>query len=180
MLLPLGVALNGTSSALYATVADLVTPERRARAYGLYYTLVVGASAVAPLVYGALGDAIGILASLLVTSAVVLVTVPLCLVLRGALAPSEERPARRLRRPRTGRRRHHGDREDVMLSTGLGLAVLRVTLGVIFLMHGYLAVRRDRAGRRRRLHDPHGVPRRARRGPRVVPHRGPRPWAGSC
>ena len=50
--------------------------------------------------YGALGDAIGILASLLVTSAVVLVTVPLCLVLRGALAPAEERPARRLRRPR--------------------------------------------------------------------------------
>jgi MFS family permease len=89
LLLPLGVALNGTSSALYATVADLVTPERRARAYGLYYTLVVGASAVAPLVYGALGDAIGILASLLVTSAVVLVTVPLCLVLRGALAPAE-------------------------------------------------------------------------------------------
>ena len=27
-----------------------------------------------------------------------------------------------------------------MLSTGLGLAALRVTLGVIFLMHGYLAL----------------------------------------
>ena len=63
VLLPLGVALNGTSSALYATVADLVLPERRARAYGLYYTLVVGASAAAPLVYGALGDAVGILAT---------------------------------------------------------------------------------------------------------------------
>jgi MFS transporter, FSR family, fosmidomycin resistance protein len=89
VLLPLGLALNGTSSALYATVADLVAPERRARAYGLYYTLVVGASAVAPLAYGALGDAVGILATLLVTSAVVLLTVPLCLVLRGALAPAE-------------------------------------------------------------------------------------------
>jgi MFS transporter, FSR family, fosmidomycin resistance protein len=89
VLLPLGIALNGTSSALYATVADLVAPERRARAYGLYYTLVVGASAVAPLAYGALGDAVGILATLLVTSAVVLLTVPLCLVLRGALAPAE-------------------------------------------------------------------------------------------
>ncbi|HSD28620.1 MAG TPA: MFS transporter [Vicinamibacteria bacterium] len=88
LLLPLGVALNGTSSALYATVADLVAPERRARAYGLYYTLVVGASAVAPLAYGALGDAVGILATLLVTAAVVLITVPLCLVLRGALAPA--------------------------------------------------------------------------------------------
>ncbi len=90
VLLPLGIALNGTSSALYATVADLVLPERRARAYGLYYTLVVSASAAAPLVYGALGDAMGILATLLVTSAVVLLTVPLCLVLRGALAPLED------------------------------------------------------------------------------------------
>jgi MFS family permease len=89
VLLPLGIALNGTSSALYATVADLVMPERRARAYGLYYTLVVSASAAAPLLYGALGDALGILATLLVTSAVVLLTVPLCLVLRGALAPFE-------------------------------------------------------------------------------------------
>jgi MFS transporter, FSR family, fosmidomycin resistance protein len=89
VLLPLGVALNGTSSALYATVADLVAPERRARAYGLYYTLVVGASAVAPLAYGALGDAVGIPATLLVTSALVLLTIPLCLVLRGALAPAE-------------------------------------------------------------------------------------------
>jgi MFS family permease len=89
VLLPLGVALNGTSSALYATVADLVAPERRARAYGLYYTLIVGASAVAPLAYGALGDAVGIVTTLLVTSTVVLLTVPLCLVLRGALAPAE-------------------------------------------------------------------------------------------
>ncbi len=89
VLLPLGIALNGTSSVLYASVADLVAPERRARAYGLYYTLVVGASAVAPLVYGALGDAVGILATLLVTSTVLLLTVPLCLVLRGALVPAE-------------------------------------------------------------------------------------------
>jgi MFS transporter, FSR family, fosmidomycin resistance protein len=89
VLLPLGVALNGTSSALYATVADLVLPERRARAYGLYYTLIVAASAAAPLAYGALGDAVGIPVTLLVTSAVVLLTIPLCLVLRETLASSE-------------------------------------------------------------------------------------------
>jgi len=89
VLLPLGVALNGTSSALYATVADLVLPERRARAYGLYYTLIVTASAAAPLAYGALGDAVGIPVTLLVTSAVVLLTVPLCLVLRETLASAE-------------------------------------------------------------------------------------------
>jgi MFS family permease len=89
VLLPLGIALNGTSSALYATVADLVAPERRARAYGLYYTLIVSASAAAPLVYGVLGDALGVLATLLVTSAVVLLTLPLCAVLRTALTQSE-------------------------------------------------------------------------------------------
>lgn len=92
VLLPLGVALNGTSSALYATVADLVLPERRARAYGLYYTLIVAASAAAPLVYGALGDAVGIPVTLLVTSAVVLLTVPLCLVLRATLVSAEAAP----------------------------------------------------------------------------------------
>jgi MFS family permease len=89
VLLPLGIALNGTSSALYATVADLVLPERRARAYGLYYTLVVAASAAAPLIYGAVGDALGVRATLLLTSAVVLTTLPLCFVLRGALAQPE-------------------------------------------------------------------------------------------
>jgi MFS family permease len=88
VLLPLGIALNGTSSALYATVADLVAPERRARAYGLYYTLIVAASAAAPLVYGVLGDAIGVLATLLVTSIVVLLTLPLCSALRTALVQS--------------------------------------------------------------------------------------------
>jgi FSR family fosmidomycin resistance protein-like MFS transporter len=89
VLLPLGVALNGTSSVLYGTVADLVAPERRARAYGLYYTLSVGASALAPVAYGALGDAVGVPATVLLAAALVLVTIPLCLVLRAALAQPE-------------------------------------------------------------------------------------------
>jgi MFS family permease len=88
-LLPLGIALNGTSSALYATVADLVAPERRARAYGLYYTLVVAASAAAPILYGALGDAVGVPAAILLSAALVLLTIPLSLVLRPALARPE-------------------------------------------------------------------------------------------
>jgi len=85
-LLPLGVALNGTSSVLYGTVADLVMPERRSRAYGLYYTLSIGASSVAPSLYGLLGDAIGVSATLTVVASVVLVTIPLCLALRAAVA----------------------------------------------------------------------------------------------
>src|SRR5437762_2326225 len=86
MLLPLGIALNGTSSVLYATVADLVTVDRRSRAYGLYYTLSVGASSSAPTVYGLLGDAVGVGPTLMVVALAVLVTIPLCLALRTSVA----------------------------------------------------------------------------------------------
>ncbi len=91
VLLPLGIALNGTSSVLYGTVADLVLPARRSRAYGLYYTLSVGASALAPSLYGVVSDAAGVPATLGIVGAVVLLTVPLCLALRPAVtAPAHE------------------------------------------------------------------------------------------
>ena len=86
LLVPLGVALNGTSSVLYATVADLVTAERRSRAYGLYYTLTIAASAVGPTVYGLVGDAVGAATTLSLIAVVVLTTIPLCLLLRPAVA----------------------------------------------------------------------------------------------
>jgi MFS family permease len=86
VLVPLGIALNGTSSVLYASVADLVLPARRSRAYGLYYTLSVGASALAPVVYGLVSDAVGVTATLGVVAVVVLATIPLCLVLRPVAA----------------------------------------------------------------------------------------------
>ena len=86
LLVPLGIALNGTSSVLYATVADLVTAERRSRAYGLYYTLSIGASALGPTLYGFVGDALGVPATLSLIAVVVLTTIPLCLLLRTAVA----------------------------------------------------------------------------------------------
>jgi MFS family permease len=86
LLVPLGVALNGTSSVLYATVADLVTAERRSRAYGLYYTLTIAASAVGPTFYGLVGDAVGAATTLSLIAVVVLTTIPLCLLLRSAVA----------------------------------------------------------------------------------------------
>src|SRR5262245_6455663 len=89
-LVPLGIALNGTSSVLYGTVPDLVTPERRSRAYGLYYTLSIGASSIAPSVYGLLGDAVGVTATLTIVASIVLITIPLCLVLRPAVAVTAE------------------------------------------------------------------------------------------
>ncbi len=89
-LIPLGIALNGTSSVLYGTVADLVIPERRSRAYGLYYTISIGASALAPLVFGVAGDRIGIPATLALIAGTVLVAIPLCLALRPVLTGPAE------------------------------------------------------------------------------------------
>jgi FSR family fosmidomycin resistance protein-like MFS transporter len=86
ILVPLGIALNGTSSVLYGTVAELVTPHRRSRAYGLYYTVTIATSAVAPTIYGALSDVVGVPTTLSVVGLMVLVTIPLCLVLRSAVA----------------------------------------------------------------------------------------------
>jgi MFS family permease len=88
VLLPLGVALNGTSSVLYGTVAELVAPTRRTRAYGLYYALSMGASALAPPAYGALGDVLGVPRTLLLVAALVLATLPLCGLLRPAIRAS--------------------------------------------------------------------------------------------
>ena len=80
-----GIALNGTSSVLYGSVPDLVEPARRQRAFSIFYTGTIGAGAVSPAIYGLLGDAVGIPATLTVVAAVVLVTLPITLVLRPAL-----------------------------------------------------------------------------------------------
>ncbi len=86
-ILPLmGVALNGTSSVLYGTVADLVTADRRSRAYALYYSVTIATSALAPSLYGIVGDVAGVNATLGIVAAGVLVTIPLCLVLRASVA----------------------------------------------------------------------------------------------
>jgi FSR family fosmidomycin resistance protein-like MFS transporter len=86
LLLPaVGVALNGTSSVLYGTVPELVPAARRARAFGVFYTLTIGAGALSPSLYGMLGDAIGVPRTFGVIAAVVLLVLPLTLVLRPAL-----------------------------------------------------------------------------------------------
>ena len=85
-LLPvIGVALNGTSSVLYGSVPALVAPERRARAFGIFYTGTIGAGATAPMLYGLLGDRIGVNATLVTVAMVVLATIPLAFALRPAL-----------------------------------------------------------------------------------------------
>jgi FSR family fosmidomycin resistance protein-like MFS transporter len=86
MLVPLGIALNGTSSVLYGTVADLVSSDRRARSYAVFYTLGIAASALSPFAYGLLSDWGGVVLTLTIIGVLVFITLPLTLALR---APRE-------------------------------------------------------------------------------------------
>jgi hypothetical protein len=78
--------LNGTSSVPYGTVADLVTPERRSRAYGLFYTLGVGSGAEAPAVYGLVSDLWGVPVTLGIIGLGVSRQSPLSQLLRAPIA----------------------------------------------------------------------------------------------
>ncbi len=81
-LLPvIGMGLNGTSSVLYGTVSDFVAPERRARGFGLFYTMVVGGGAIAPFMFGMLSDVSGVAVTLSVVALLALSTIPLCKLL---------------------------------------------------------------------------------------------------
>jgi FSR family fosmidomycin resistance protein-like MFS transporter len=87
VLLPvIGIALNGTSSVVYGSVPELVQPEKRTRAFSIFYTGTIGSGAVAPAVYGLLGDEIGVSMTLIVVAAICLLTIPLAMVLKPDLA----------------------------------------------------------------------------------------------
>ncbi len=86
VLLPLiGIALNGTSSVLYATIGDLVDKDRLPRAFGLFYTLGSVCGLVAPLAFGVIGDTLGVRTSIALIGLLAFLTLPLCLMLRPAL-----------------------------------------------------------------------------------------------
>lgn len=87
LLLPLlGVVLQGTSSVLYATIGDLVEPDKLPRTFGLFYTLGSLCGIAAPLGYGLIGDLAGVANALTLIGIAVLMTLPLCAVLRLAVA----------------------------------------------------------------------------------------------
>ena len=77
----LGIALNGTSSVLYGTVADFVNPSRIPRAFGLFYTVIISAAAVAPPLFGMLSDANGVPFTVLTMAFIALATLPLAFFL---------------------------------------------------------------------------------------------------
>lgn len=91
LLPPLGIALNGTSSVLYGSVADLVAADRRARSYGLFYTVGVTASATAPFVYGLVSDRRGLRTAITAIGLIVFLVLPLVGALRRSIAPAAAR-----------------------------------------------------------------------------------------
>jgi len=85
VLLPaIGLVLNGTSSVLYGTVPEFVSPERRTRAFAIFYTGGSVAGATGPLLSGLLGDRIGLLPALAAVACIALTTVPMVWALRPA------------------------------------------------------------------------------------------------
>jgi MFS transporter, FSR family, fosmidomycin resistance protein len=85
----LGIALNGTSSVLYGTVPELTPSGGEARGFGYFYTLTIGADALAPTLYGVAGDAISLRASMLLVAGIVLLILPLLPLLRPAIQESQ-------------------------------------------------------------------------------------------
>jgi FSR family fosmidomycin resistance protein-like MFS transporter len=78
MILPLvGIVLNGTSSVLYATVAEIIAPATRARGYGLYYAITLGSGAISPMICGLITDSLGLYFTIISVALMVLLTLPL-------------------------------------------------------------------------------------------------------
>lgn len=85
MLPLLGLALNGTSSVLYGTVPELAAAGKREQAFALFYTGTIGAGALSPVLFGRLGDVVGVPAALLSLAAMLLLTLPLAWLVQNAL-----------------------------------------------------------------------------------------------
>jgi len=91
MLLPLlGVMLNGTSSVLYGTVPELVKQSRIERAFAIFYTGVLGSSALAPVLYGRVGDMAGVFWGTIAAALTALAVVPLMAILAPQLRKQRE------------------------------------------------------------------------------------------
>ncbi|WP_422035892.1 MFS transporter [Reyranella sp.] len=87
LLLPaVGLVLNGTSSVLYGTIPEFVSPERRTKAFAVFYTGGSVAGATGPLLFGLFGDVVGLTTALVAVACVALTTLPMVWALRPAFA----------------------------------------------------------------------------------------------
>lgn len=83
VLLPiLGMMLNGTSSVLYGTVPEMSAPERTERAFAIFYTGTIASGAISPVLYGFLGDRIGVHGATYATALTAMAIFPLVLAMR--------------------------------------------------------------------------------------------------
>ena len=86
LLLPLlGIALNGTSSVLYATIGDVIDSDRLPRAFGLFYTINSVCGLIVPLIFGYIGDTLGVSMSIAICGLLAFITLPFCFMLSAAL-----------------------------------------------------------------------------------------------
>jgi predicted MFS family arabinose efflux permease len=92
--------LNGTSSVLYGTVPELVPASSRERAFGVFYTGVLGAGALAPVLYGLASDRIGVPPMMVLVAGLVLLTLPLVWFLGPFLSSLESEALAGQDRPR--------------------------------------------------------------------------------
>ena len=56
--------------------------DRRARGYGLFYTLSLGCGTLAPILYGTVADGVGVSGAFVAMAAVNLITLPMALLLK--------------------------------------------------------------------------------------------------
>ncbi len=85
----LGVMLNGTSSVLYGTVPELAPSGRAERAFAVFYTGTIGSGAIAPVLFGILGDATNVGWATVGTATTALITIPIALALAPKLRPED-------------------------------------------------------------------------------------------
>ncbi len=81
LMVALGIGLNGTSSILYATVAEFVPANRRGRFYGFFYTTNEIGTVAAPIAYGVIADVVSLNATMLIMSGVTALILPASLLL---------------------------------------------------------------------------------------------------
>lgn len=78
LMLPLlGLVLNGTSSVLYGSVPAFGAVASREQLFAWFYTGTIGGGALAPVIFGGLGDMLGITAAMLLLASLLLLTLPL-------------------------------------------------------------------------------------------------------
>ena len=77
-----GFVLNGTSTVLYTTVAELVSSEKRNRGYGLFYTIYLISESLGPVIFGYIGQIWGLGSIYYVLAAFTFIIIPLVILLK--------------------------------------------------------------------------------------------------